>query len=609
MKTPFRHAGRIFVVLCAGVARYADAQIPEPSASPVPVAVITPADGASVQRGIMAAYHAGQKTVTIPPGVYEIPAQEKGSIHLKFEDLHDFEIDARGAVFVTADQRKGSVLFRRCRHVAFRGATVRNGTPPLTQGVIEAVAPDRSSCDVRVDAGYPATLDDPAYFEAALTFYLFDPKTRLLKDGSKDNNCTRTERLGPDRFRLHAKTHFWPDVAPGNLFATRGKGGMGIMNQDCEEMTFEDVTMEFAGTFGFFEIWGEGGNVYRRIRVQPGPKPPGATGEPLLSEVADGFHSAAMRHGPTIENSFLTRMPDDGIAIHGYFVGVRQVEGTRVVISQGHPNPYFKPGDHFGAVSKTGIPIGEAVVTAEKGLPDNFLPPMASQFRVISESHSFAELTLDHELPVTPGDFGETSDRLGSGFILRGNTIKDHRARGLLLKAHDGLVENNTVEGSSIAGIALLPQLWWGEAGFCRNVVVRGNTVRHVGYASVTPESSQAGAITVLGELDTPEARGNRNIAIEGNTIEDVDGVNLELDGVEGCVVRHNRFVHAQREATTRGAAKVDPGALVFINRARDVRLEDNTVEGLGAANKTLIKLTPNASEITGSNTGVRVLP
>ncbi len=585
----------------------ASAQMPV-QATASEAAAITPQDPASVQRGIIAAYKAGQRQVVIPPGVYPVSLLEEGGVHLKFEGLHDFSIEAYGVTLVMADATKCSVLFRDCRHVALRGATIRNATPVFTQGVIESVAFARTSCDVRIDAGYPTRLDNPAFFKNENLLYLFDVKTHLLKQGSHDTNWSGVERLGPDLFRLHAKSFFRPEITSGDHFAIPGSGGMGILNEGCGDLVFEDVKMEYSGGFGFMELWGDGGNVYRRIKVQPGPKPVGAIREPLLSEPGDGFHSAAMRRGPTIEDSSFLRMGDDGIAIHGYFLTVREVRDNKMILSQGKPLNYFAPGDHLEAVSALGTPIGTAVVTMMKRLPDNTLPLLASSFKILSEHYRFCEVVLDHPLPIKAGDFVYNADRVGSGFVLRHNTIRDHRARGMMLKACNGLVENNDIEGSSISGIAMVPQLGWGEAGFCRDVMVRGNTVAHVGYATVSTDSRQAGAICVVGELETPGARGNHNISIEGNTIRDVNGVNLELDGVEGCTVRGNQFIGAQHKSTDRGSKEVNPSALIFINRAKDVLLADNIVVNWGSAGEELVTTTTNATAVQGKRDGLRVV-
>ncbi|CAF4736495.1 unnamed protein product, partial [Rotaria sp. Silwood2] len=76
---------------------------------------------------------------------------------------------------------------------------------------------------------------------------------------------------------------------------------------------------------------GKGNNRYERISARSGPKPIGATTEPLMSSNADGFHSASVRRGPTIFNSFFTRMADDGIDINGEYQLIRQVNGKIVI--------------------------------------------------------------------------------------------------------------------------------------------------------------------------------------------------------------------------------------------------------------------------------------
>src|SRR5579859_6581333 len=63
---------------------------------------ISPDHPELLQQGILAAYAAGQKTVVVPAGVYDIPSQTNG-IHLDLENLSNFEIDATGATFIFQD--------------------------------------------------------------------------------------------------------------------------------------------------------------------------------------------------------------------------------------------------------------------------------------------------------------------------------------------------------------------------------------------------------------------------------------------------------------------------------------------------------------------------
>ena len=326
-----------------------------------------------------------------------------------------------------------------------------------------------------------------------------------------------------------------------------------------------------------------------------------------MSENADGFHSASVKVGPTIENSMFTRMPDDGIAIHGEYQMVRQVEGTRLVGMRLWPGAPYQIGDRVGWVRKNGVPGGQAKVVAVKTLADGFLPPLATEFPHFRDNKFFFELTLDQPLEASEGDVISNFERTGDNYVLRNNTILDHRARGLLLKARDGLVENNLVDGSSIAGLVMGPELWWGEGNYARNVVIRGNTFAHCGYATTGPWNAQSGVLTLLGTGDAPDARGHKNIIIENNSFANNDGINVVLDGIEGAIFRDNKFINAQQTENKRGADHYDAGALIDVERAKNVTFAGNVVQRLGAANRELIKIGKNASDITGEQSGFRV--
>jgi hypothetical protein len=172
----------------------------------------------------------------------------------------------------------------------------------------------------------------------------------------------------------------------------------------------------------------------------------------------------------------------------------------------------------------------------------------------------------------------------------------------MLLKADDGLVEGNTIDGSTMGGIVVTPEFWWNEACYSRNLVIRNNTVRNVAYW----QRQWAGIVIAAVDKQPVPPGGHRNILLEGNTIEGVDGTNLFISSADGVVVRKNRFVDPQQHRVVIGAAGwgADPGALIFVTQADNVTFEDNRVIGRGANTTTLIQTTPTA-HVTGATTGI----
>jgi hypothetical protein len=128
-------------------------------------------------------------------------------------------------------------------------------------------------------------------------------------------------------------------------------------------MRLDDVTVYNAAAFAVVEAGGEGLNHYR-ITVKPGPRPPGARSDPLLSSSADAFHSVGVRRGPVLEDCHFEAMGDDGIAIHGTYSLVLQAEGSRLVVSKSS----FRPGDPSSLWDAQDRPAGETTVKAVRAL-------------------------------------------------------------------------------------------------------------------------------------------------------------------------------------------------------------------------------------------------
>ncbi len=556
----------------------------------------------SIQERIDSAYRAHRKIVRIPAGTYTLDPPAHGS-HLQFHDLSDFEIDARGVLLLLSDNTRGGIEFRNCRNVTFRGATIRYITPPFTQGTVTAIAPDGSFYDVQIDRGYPVNLDGHRYFPAKPVGYLFNPKTRLWKPGTYDLNASRVQKLAADRFRFYWDRPAGPALHPvsvGDPMAFRGEGRPNLTLINSAKMRMIGITILNAGDFAVWEHGGDGGNSYDEITVTRGPKPEGASAEPLFSGTADGFHSTDVREGPVVEHSRFESMPDDGIAIQGTYSFIFESKADKLVINQNS----FRPGDPIRIYDAQGRPAAEAIVRSVAPLPQYRNTRTTSrEIRVDNTEGPYFTVTLDHAVKADFDYLAENPAATGAGYVLRYNTILNHRARGMLLKASDGLVEHNTIDGSTMGGIVVTPEFWWNEAGFSRNVVIRDNVIRHVAYA---PKQLGGVVIAALNGPTPVAGYGHRHIVVEDNTLEGINGVNLLITSSKDVVVRNNLFLHAQQRRVGVDGAKwgEDPGALIYVTESEGVRFENNRVRDLGPFNRTLVESTPTAS-VTGAKDGV----
>ncbi len=538
---------------------------------------ISPDHPELVQQGILAVYAAGQKSVVVPAGVYVIPPQPTG-IHLDLENIANFEIDARGATFVFQDVTTTGILFNNCDSVMFHGATLYYGTPPFSQGVIRAVAADSSSLDVQIEKGYPTNLDDPKYFTPQIIGHLFDSTTRLWKrnvDG--DIFGTKTQRLGPNTFRVF--TNSLAGGVAGDLVGFRsGTGDHVIRVSSCSRMTLMDLTILNSATFGIAEGPGRdlGPNHYKAITIKRGNRPPGAATDPLFSTGADGLNSTEARYGPDVENCHFEFMPDDGIAVSGHYSWV--MEASR--------NTLIDANDRVA---------GEAVVTNVIPLP-NYTNTRKSQRRTVQDFTvgPYYQITLDRPLKAGFDDLAGNPNASGAGFLLLNNSIMNNREHGIILTASDGIVESNLIDGSTVVGIGIGPSFYWSAAGYSRNLVIRNNTIRNVGYWG-----GATAALVLAPDVGPTPAGGFQNVLIDGNTFEDFDITAMFISSASGVAISNNTLRNLQNFVSVplnNLGEDVIPGTLVFVTQSDAVQFQGNTASQLGPSNTAFVQASPSAT-------------
>jgi uncharacterized protein (TIGR03437 family) len=564
--------------------------------------VISPDHPELLQSQILSAYKAGQKVVVVPPGVYRIPypSMGAGAPHLSFSSMADFEIDATGATFIFADTRGHGIWFSNCDNVALKGATLYydSDKPPFTQGVVQAVSTDGLSVDVRIDQAYPTNLDDPRYFPAGLLGHLFDPVTRWWKPGPGDLNGVKTLRLGSDTFRISLSGASNAQV--GDLVGIRGSGGFLLLIDTCSRMDLMSLTILNSPGGGCIHEQGggsNGANHFSGITIKRGLRPAGGVGDPLFSATSDAIHSEDARIGPVVENCDFQAMPDDGINIHGRYHWVVQSSDNSLIVSA-QPGNSFQPGDPLRLFDAQDAPAGEANVIQVTPLPGFHNDRKSARQGLASDymSGPYFQIDLDRALQADFDYVASNPSASGAGYVIRNNTIHNNRARGLLLKGDNGLVENNTLDGNTFSGIEVAPELTFSESCFSRNVTIRNNIIRNVGAYGPQPalwlgiwDPSQPGG---------PPPAGHRNIVIEGNTFSDFGGDAIRIASATGVTVQNNVF---QRLTSTRlvtvqdsqgvtfsgnSASDLDPANNLFLFAIRNAQFDGvPTVGGIGVVN------------------------
>jgi len=368
------------------------------------------------------------------------------------------------------------------------------------------------------------------------------------------------------------------------------------------------VTIRSGSGFCLHEDRGEGGNIFRRYRVTYGKTPAGATESPLIACNADAFHSSGVRVGPQLLDCSFEGMCDDGIAIHGAFSQVEEVKENRVVLNMRWPDAatFWRPGDAIKIYSTNLSYIGSTTLRSLSPAP-RFEPTFKSALKPFRDLKSFFELEVERN----PGAETEmlvcNTAVQGAGYQIKNCQMKNHRARGIIVKADNGLIEGCTIEGTTMAGILVTAELFWGESDFSKNLVIRSNTIRQLATA-LLPWSAMVGAITVAVQENGRwiPTRSHEGIRIENNVFDRCDGIQILISSAKDVRISGNTFLRPQEKPSTRGRDKgIDPEALLYFAECEGVILEKNVVKDSKVDLSKKIVVLSNAS-VSGKEFGLR---
>ena len=539
---------------------------------------------------------AGEKRFLIPPGHYRFGPGGPENLHLK--NAGDLEIDATGVTFwLYPFQRKDGILFENCRNVTLRGLTVDYFPTPFPQGEITGVNAAEGYLEFHLDPGYSSPLDVPSKTVGGKIVH-FTPEGELLPsrlDWVKDITAS-----GEGRFRIFPRggwAYKYPaGIVPGTRLALADRSMRMAFNlKDSDACRLEDVTVHSTPHMAFTEHFGAGGHTYTRCRVV---RRPGTNR--LLASNADVFHSIAVTRGPTIEGCEFSYAADDLINIHGLLSLVfeqRKPDNLDLVTQLVRSFPpgtelKFYAHDSFAPKATAKVLRSDPVDIVERVSAATGL--VASKKLAFLKPARVVRVTLDRPVEVERTDFVTSDDRIARGTIIRNNHFHDCYTRGVLLKAIDGLIENNRFDNMGIASIGVALDAHFMESPFPSDITIRGNTISRNGYNNLVNRNDWnclIGAISVTCE----QARGlpphpiSSNIRILENTVHDSASAGILMTNVSGGEIVNNTvrlFHNAPPDpiAPPLGGRMqlLNPAFGIVLARSENIRIEGNIVEQPG---------------------------
>jgi hypothetical protein len=146
------------------------------------------------------------------------------------------------------------------------------------------------------------------------------------------------------------------------------------------------------------------------------------------------------------------------------------------------------------------------------------------------------ELILDRAVSLTGASLVSARERQGQGFLVAECDFGHIRSRGILIKASDGEVRDNTLTKCRMESIKVAPEFFWLESGSSCNVKIMRNTVLDCGGVAI--------AVYALGgDGEFAASALHRGIWIVGNRIYNCPLPNVLVTSTSDLVVTGNRFL------------------------------------------------------------------
>lgn len=495
---------------------------------------------AVVMRGIMA----GEKVIDIEKGVYKLSLVDGEPFILK--GLDGICIDGNGSEIIT-DKASQAILIEECSNMILKNFSIDCAELPFTQGeIIDMDVSKRMWWDVRIMDGYPV---DALFSEIPDRVQVFDPNTLELRKNLYSYWKTifaSVEHREGNVFRF-SKKHFNPDSNEqvGDFLTMTINAGKGtrphsVVLYKSKNIRLENITIWSGNCFGFFEDQCDS-NSYYKCRIDRKPYDPALSFPRLRAINADAFHSKAAVRGPIVENCVFRYHADDCIAINTSFYKILKVKDSYVDVSSDVAHIKMRVGDTLRFVNCAGAIAGDAVLT---------------DIRHSDRKEQVSRLFIDRAVPVDEGGVVSSLTRGGNGYVLRNNVLGHTRARGILVKSSDGIIEGNEVRGCELGGIVLAPELSWMEAGFSWNVKIEDNTIIDCMFANSSYGIEQAAPLCVVGinkNNKVVPTGGFKNICIRNNKVINSPRPAIILAAMDSCSVTGNLVTVSRDVVRTHG--------------------------------------------------------
>ncbi|MDO6840195.1 right-handed parallel beta-helix repeat-containing protein [Paraglaciecola chathamensis] len=468
------------------------------------------------------------------------------------DDINNLTINGQGSSFIMHGGINPFIL-QGASNISIKNLSIDFNRPFHNEGVILAVG--EGFMDLHIPEAFPYIINDAGIleFQGVREYppgYPINEKLERRKDALHAQDYVFKRLLEYD-VNTRATAYMASDIQTGawlkaealsgknniRIFHPKLKGTVGnimtfsskyrkypaIVISDSSDVLLDNVTIFHAGGMGVL------GQRCRNVTIQNSQVTPSK--DRIISATADATHFNNCNGDIKLVNNLFENQQDDATNIHGIYAMFQQLKSPNTaLIKIQHPQQW---GFNF-------IDVGDTMELVQGSSLITYGTNTVAKVKKLNTE--IYEVTFDD--PIDPkivvGDsIAEVRDY--ASVLIKGNTIRRNRARGMLLNSRGKtVVEDNYFH---VPGAAILFEgdaRNWYEQGGVRNVTIRNNIFDN-SHFSIWGKAIIAVAAGIDKEFQDV-SRYNKNILIQNNTFNVYDkGLLLDLFSVSNVTFKNNK--------------------------------------------------------------------
>ncbi len=463
--------------------------------------------------------------------------------------------------------------FINCGKINISGLTIDWDIPFTMQGTVIATNQKEDWIDLKMfnegfswklrkgQLNFP-NIDDYNYTRPGSSL-AWNAKEKRVAHGAWDMNSMPkwVEKKANGIIRIHEKRKRYPAV--GDILNFKGPKGENryapaVHIVSSKNIHIEKVIVHHALGMGFLLEKSENATLSNcGVYVREGS-------DRVISATADATHFCNCKGDILVENCRFQHMLDDGTNVHGTYMEVEKiVDNHTLIVGFGH---FQQSGFDFTAA-------GDEIWFIQQPSPQRGVTNTVKSTRIINEM--LIEISFVNTLPkdIKEGDLVENKT-WNPTFTMRGCTIKDHRARNIVVKTPKKVVIEDNDLSSMMSSILFRGEsFYWFESGSLEDVTIQNNRFNYCAYSG--SEHAVLYITPRLGKSFDQTASYDRNIKFCNNTITTFDNRIVIADRVDGLLIKKNEITHQPTQKS------LYPEAPLFdFTNCKNVKIIDNTYHG-----------------------------